>query len=113
MRDEGMSPEEALIAEMDARLVRALEDRPAASVPADFAARVARQVPARREVSLTPRHYGRNAMLICMVVLAVALSTLAMQGAGNSSLGVVWEWIGCAQLVSLAVWLGMWQRSLR
>jgi hypothetical protein len=113
MHDEGMNPEEALLAQMDARLLRALETRPKMSIPADFAARVARQLPERPPVLLTPRYYGRNAMVICMVVLVAALLALALHGAGNSPLWVALEWIVCAQIVSLAVWLGKWHRGLR
>ena len=49
MGDE-MSAEERALAEMDARLVRALEARPAVEIPAGFAARVAGQLPERSSV---------------------------------------------------------------
>lgn len=113
MRSEGMNPQEALSAEMDARLVQALETRPELSVPADFAARIASQLPEQRPVLLTPRYYGRNAMVISMVVLVAALLALALHSAGNSPLWIALEWIVCAQIVSLAVWLGMWRPGFR
>jgi predicted phage tail protein len=107
MGDE-MSLEEKLIAEMDARLAQALDARPVAAVPADFAARVARQMPARRPVLLTPRHYGRNAMVVCMVVLGVALLLVAALHAGTVSAAVeATVCILCAQFLGLVVWLGM------
>jgi predicted phage tail protein len=107
MGDE-MSLEEKLIAEMDERLVRALDARPVVAIPADFAARVARQMPARRPVLLTPRHYGRNAMVVCMVVLGVALLLVAALHAGTVSAAVqVTVWILYAQFLGLVVWAGM------
>jgi hypothetical protein len=112
MGDE-MSPEERELVEMDARLVRALEARPAVEIPAGFAARVAGQLPERRSVSLTPRHYGRNAMVVCMVVLGVVLLGLALDHTGGTTLGVALEWFICAQFVALAMWLGVWRRGLR
>ena len=112
MGDE-MSPEERALVEMDARLVRALEAPPAVEIPAGFAARVAAQVPARRPVLLTPRHYGRNAVVACLVVLAGALLALALRGAGSTVVGVAVEWFVCAMFVTLAIWLGAWQRGVR
>jgi hypothetical protein len=62
---------------LDQRIVRALETVPDLHMPADFAVRVASLLPARRPVSLTPTHYGQNAMLIGMVVTLAALLALA------------------------------------
>ncbi|HMF62730.1 MAG TPA: hypothetical protein VK608_01490 [Edaphobacter sp.] len=112
MRDERMSEENTPAASMEERLIRALEARPAVPIPADFAARVASQVPAKRPVSLTPTHYGRNTVLISMVALVVALLALALHNADSSTLGRTLEWILCAQLLSLAVWFGTRHRSL-
>ena len=47
MRDEWMNELNAEDAELDQRLTRALEARPVVNIPADFAARVARQLPER------------------------------------------------------------------
>jgi len=112
MGDE-MTAEERALVEMDARLVRALEARPAVEIPAGFAARVAGQLPERRSVSLTPTYYGRNVMVACMVVLGVALLGLALDRTGGTTLGVALEWFVCAQFVALAMWLGVWRRGLR
>ena len=116
MGDE-MSVEEKLMAELDARLVRALEARPMVTIPEGFAARVARQVPARREgvrlavrgdVALTPRHYGRNAMAACMVVLGVALLVaFSMNGVAVPMMVQVTVWILYAQFLGLVVWFGV------
>jgi hypothetical protein len=112
MGDE-MTAEERALVEMDARLVRALEARPAVEIHAGFAARVAARVPARRPVLLTPRHYGRNAVVACLAVLAVVLLALALRGANGTALGVAVEWFVCAMFVTLAIWLGAWRWGLR
>ena len=112
MGDE-MSAQDRALVKMDARLVRALEARPAVEIPAGFAARVAGQLPERRSVSLTPTYYGRNVMVACMVVLGVALLGLALDRTGGTTLGVALEWFVCAQFVALAMWLGVWRRGLR
>lgn len=111
MSDEQMN-REAIASQVDARmfderLVRALEMAPdiSESIPVDFAARVAAKVPARRTVSLTPRHYGRTAMLISAVVLFVALIWVG-RGLAGSTMGVVVEWFLCAQFLALTVWMG-------
>jgi hypothetical protein len=116
MGDE-MSVEEKLMAELDARLVRALEARPMVTIPEGFAARVVAQVPARREgvrlavrgdVALTPRHYGRNAMVTCMVVLGVALLVaFSMNGVAVPMMVQVTVWILYAQFLGLVVWFGV------
>jgi len=59
MSDEPMNSKhvnKAADDELDLRVLRALEATPGIEIPADFAARVARQLPARRPVSLTPTH---------------------------------------------------------
>ena len=78
MRDEWVNELNTADAEMDQRLTRALEARPVVNIPADFAVRVARQLPERRPIALTPTHYGRKAMVVCMVVLGVALLHIAL-----------------------------------
>jgi len=112
MGDE-MSAQDRALVEMDARLVRALEARPAVEIPAGFAARVAGQLPERRSVSLTPRHYGRNAVVACLALLAVVLLALALRGTNGTALGVAVEWFVCAMFVTLAIWLGAWRWGLR
>jgi hypothetical protein len=91
---------------MDARLTRALERKPAVDVPADFAVRVAQQVPLRGAVRLPTARYGPTAMRVGMAVLVVVLVAVATRSSGQTVLGVMLEWILCAELVALAVWLG-------
>lgn len=95
---------------MDERLTRALERKPAVVVPAGFAARVAGQVPVRKAVAMPTVRYGLLTAQIGMGVLLLALVMVAMHSAGRTVFGVVVEWVLCAELVGLAVWLsGMWK----
>jgi hypothetical protein len=108
MRDEWLNEVNAEDAEMEQRLTRALEARPAVEIPADFASRVARQLPERRPISLTPTHYGRKAMVVCMVMLGVALLiAFALHGVAVSPVVQVIGWILYAQFLGLVVWFGM------
>ena len=98
---------------IDARLTRALERKPAVDVPAEFAARVAAQVPVRRAVAVVPARYGFLAARVGMAVLSVALVVMAMRTTGHSVLGVALEWLLCAELAGLAGWLGGVWRPVR
>jgi hypothetical protein len=95
---------------MDARLTRVLERKPAVDVPADFAARVVAQVPVRRAVVVVPARYGLLAARAGMAVLLAALVVVAMRTTGHSVFGMAVEWVLCAELAGLAVWLsGVWK----
>ena len=108
MRDEWMNELNAEDAEMDERLARALEARPVVDIPADFAARVGRQLPERKPIALTPTHYGRKAMVVCMVVLGVALLVgFVMRGVAVPAMVQVVGWILYAQFLGLVVWFGV------
>ena len=110
MREEWMNEENTPDAdvEIEQRLIRALENRPTVRIPADFAARVASQLPERRPIALTPTHYGRKAMVICMVVLGVALlAAFALHGMAVPPAVQVTGWILYAQFLALVVWFGM------
>jgi hypothetical protein len=100
------------VEQLDQRIVRTLETVPDLDIPADFAARVASRLPARRPVSLTPTHYGQNAILIGMVVTLAALLALAMHTTGHVAFGLL-ESLLFAQFVALAVWLSVWRFGLR
>jgi hypothetical protein len=98
--------------QMDQRLTRALETLPKVSIPADFAAGVASQLPAERPVSLTPTHYGQTAMLIGIFITLAALLVLARHTTGHVSFDLL-ESLLLAQFVALAVWFSIWRHSLR
>ena len=106
MRDERMSEVDS----MEERLTRALERKPKVDVPAGFAARVAGQVPVRRAFAVPAARYGLLAARIGMGVLLLALVVVAMRFPGRTMFGVALEWILCAELAGLAIWLGgMWR----
>ena len=96
---------------LEQRIVGALETAPQPQIPADFAARVARQLPARRPVSLTPTHYGKNAMVLGTLVTFVALMMLALHSS-HATFGLL-ESLLFAQFIALAVWLTVWRYGLR
>jgi hypothetical protein len=98
------------IDELDHRILRALEVAPELQIPADFAARVSRQLPARRPISLTPTHYGRNAVLIGMVITLVALLALTLHSGTHSAFNLPQSLL-LAQFVALTVWLSIRRQS--
>jgi hypothetical protein len=94
-------------ASLDARILFALKTAPRPQIPAGFAARVARQLPPRPAVVLTPERYGRLAAAGCLVVLLALMLVFAHRATGTSLYWSAIEWIFCAQFVLLAVWLGV------
>jgi hypothetical protein len=102
---------------LDQRIVRVLETAPEAHIPADFAARIASQLPARRPVSLTPTHYGQKATLAGMLVTLVALLILALHSnalrPADHATFLLLESLLSAQFIALAVWLSVWRHGLR
>ena len=115
MHDEPLNHEnlsQSVMEQLDLRIVRALETVPEPQIPADFAARVASQLPAKRPVSLTPTHYGQRAMLIGTLVTLAALVILALHSPGHATFGLL-ESLLFAQFIALAVWLSVWRYGLR
>ena len=96
----------------DQRIVRVLETVPDPLVPADFAPRVASQLPARRPVSLTPTHYGDHAMLLGIVATLAAMVVLALHTTGRASFGLP-ESLLLTQFIILAIWLSVRRHSMR
>jgi hypothetical protein len=95
-------------ADLDARILLALEHLPEVSIPVDFAARVAAKAPAvTTPAAIKPTHYGRNAMLAAMLVLLLALLAFAPRSVGGSHFWLALEWIFCAQFLALGVWFGI------
>ena len=128
MHDEPLTPDNLSqsatehVDYLDQRIVRALETAPEPHIPADFAARVASQLPARRPVSLTPTHYGQKAMLVGIVVTLAALLILAIHSTALHSTALhstahptfgLLESLLSAQFLALAVWFSLWRHSLR
>jgi hypothetical protein len=91
---------------LEERVVQALERVPEVRIPVGFAARVAGQVPERRAFAVRPARYGLMTMRISMAVLVLALVVVAMLTTERRIYGVALEWVLCAELVALALWLG-------
>jgi hypothetical protein len=100
MAEDKMNPQS-----LDARIILALETAPRPKIPADFAARIARQLPPRAALVLTPVRYGWRAAAACLVVLMVLMLALARLANPGSLYWFSIEFIFCAQFVALAVWL--------
>jgi hypothetical protein len=114
MHDKSLNPDnlsQSATEHLDQRIVRALETAPEPQIPADFAARVASLLPARRPVSLTPTYYGQNAMLAGMVVTLALLLVLPLNSPRHASFGLL-ESLLSAQFIALAVWLSVWRHRL-
>jgi len=90
---------------LEERVTRALERVPEVRIPAEFAARVVAQVPKRKEIAVRPARYGLMAMRTSVAVLVLALVVVAMHATVRSVIGIALEWVLCAELVALAVWL--------
>ncbi len=90
---------------LEERVTRTLERIPEVTIPAGFAARVAALVPKRREFVAKPAHYGLLVMRVSMALLVIALMAVAMLAGGRNVFGIALEWVLCAELVALALWM--------
>jgi ABC-type transport system involved in cytochrome c biogenesis permease subunit len=114
MSDESMNSKlvnKAADDELDLRILRALETAPSIEIPADFAAQVARQLPARRPVSLTPTYYGRNAVFLGMILTLVVLIALSLSNGRHATFGLA-ESLLLTQFIVLTVWLSVRRYSV-
>ena len=114
-----MTLERDLEREEEDRIARALEQAPAVTVPAEFAAQVMAQLPERKVARaydwsglfVRRTHYGRNAMLAAAAVLCCVL---VVAGVASNHGGVAWqaiEWAVLAQLAGIALWWGLAWRT--
>ncbi len=114
MSDESMNSKlvnKAADDELDLRILRALEAAPSIEIPADFVARVARRLPARRPVSLTPTYYGRNAVFLGMILTLVVLIALSLSNGRHATFGLA-ESLLLTQFIVLTVWLSVRRYSV-
>ncbi|WP_353064314.1 hypothetical protein RBB77_00950 [Tunturibacter psychrotolerans] len=114
MSDESMNSKlvnKAADDELDLRILCALETAPSIEIPADFATRVARKLPARRPVSLTPTHYGRNAVFLGMILTLVVLIALTLYNGRQATFGLA-ESLLLTQFIVLTVWLSVRRYSV-
>jgi hypothetical protein len=101
--------------ELELQITQALERLPEMAIPADFAARVAAQLPKRRAVMmpcLQTRRTGQSIAAACLVALLGAMLLLAPRATLHSTFWTAMEWTLCAQFVVLAMWLGVWRRQV-
>jgi hypothetical protein len=106
MAEDQMKPVSDFASDLlETRILLALETAPQPEIPADFAARVARQLPSRPTVVLTPKRNGQRAALACLVVLLGLMLAFANRATGTSLYWFSLESIFCAQFALLAVWL--------
>ena len=97
---------------IDRRVADVLERVPAVNIHADFAARVAGQVPARGAVAVRGSRYGWMAARICVAVLLIAIVAVAMRASDRRTINIALEWILCGELVGLSMWMGgVWRLS--
>jgi len=94
---------------LEARITLALEAAPEISIPSDFAARIASQLPPLVTVTVSPRRYGRSVAMICMGLLLALILVLAHRGTGTSLLWSSIEWLFSVQFALVAVWLAVRQ----
>ncbi|NYF92129.1 hypothetical protein RBB79_20820 [Tunturiibacter empetritectus] len=108
MSDELMNSEFAsrIDDELDQRVLRALESAPLVEVPADFAARVAGRLPARRPVSLTATHYGRTAVFLGMILTLIILIAVTLYNGRHATFGLA-ESVLLTEFLALTVWLSV------
>jgi hypothetical protein len=106
MAEDKMKPSSNFALDLlETRILQALETAPELEIPADFAARVARQLPSRPAVVLTPKRNGQRAAVACLVVLLGLMLAFAHRATGTSLYWFSLESIFCAQFAVLAVWL--------
>ena len=92
-------------------MLEALECKPAVTIPADFATRMARM--AQAQPVKRPRHrthYGQAAAWVSLLVLAVVVVVLSPATMTSEPLNLTpiaaIEYLLIAQLLALALWLG-------
>lgn len=101
---------EAEIQVLDRQIQQVLERVPdfSAMIPADFAARVAAKIPAKRVIPVIPAtHYGSRLMWAGLVVLSILLIALARPTFVQSTVGIAIEWTLCVQFLAIVIWLGV------
>ena len=107
-----MSDDSKRTEQVEAMVVRALERKPEIAVPQDFAARMARAVPAEAPARSAVRPmFGRAAGYVAVVAMMVVLMILAKMHpeALEAGRGFVFaiEVVLLTQLLAVGYWLGM------
>jgi hypothetical protein len=97
--------EDEITSALDKRIGLALEASPRFEIPVGFAAKVARQLPPRPTVVLTPTRYGYRAAVGCVLALLALMLVFAHRATGTSVLWTSIEWMFCLQFSLLTIWL--------
>lgn len=94
---------------LDRRIVATLEGVPdlSASIPADFAARVAARVPAKRPVVVRSTNYGRRAMWLGLAVLLAVMVLFSSRAVKQSEVIVTVEGLLVVQFAAIVAWLSI------
>lgn len=103
------TPDEAF----ESRVDQALATAPQLRIPPEFAARVAALVPASRPIPTWRFAYARNSIILSGVALLLALLFLAPHAIAGSTYAIALEWILCAELSVLALYVALLGSSLR
>jgi hypothetical protein len=94
---------------LELAVTEALDAKPQVHIPADFAARVAAQVPAKRNAPVAPRvrthHWG---LLTAILLIAVGLIATAFADPSglNTRMGAVFVLLVASEIAGIALWLG-------
>jgi hypothetical protein len=97
-------PQASARSRFDAALSAALEHKPAVSIPANFAARIAARVPAR-PAAVRSTHYGRTIAYVSMLLLALALTWLPV--AHPAALRNISSWSSLTELTLILEMLAL------
>lgn len=97
----------------ESRLDQALATTPQPRISPEFAARVAALVPGSRPIPTWKFAYARNSIILSGVALFVALLLLAPHATPGSTYAIALEWILCAELSVLALYVALPGSPLR
>ncbi len=105
MAEGKVNPDSSEAAELDRKILLALETAPRLAIPAGFAARVMAQLPARPTVAVTPARYGYRMGAACLFLVLALMVAFAHHGMGTSLFGASLEWTLFLQFAVVAIWL--------
>lgn len=94
---------------LELAVTEALDAKPQVHIPADFAARVAAQVPAKRNAPVAPRvrthHWGLLTAILLIAVGLIATAFADPRGL-NTRMGAVFMLLVASEIAGIALWLG-------
>jgi hypothetical protein len=101
--------ETCLEAWLDATVVAALNAKPEARIPADFAARVAARLPQRgaSRRAMEGRHWGL-ATAVLLVAVGLVVAAVSDPAGLNTRMGMVFIAVVVSEIAGIGLWLGAW-----